>query len=119
MLLGFMFGSEDNLPSQFQRWRSRLRPGDNSAASQHLCQSFMCAQSTDDPRWCLNTAKMACPQCNARFCSDACFKSSWKQHKMLHKISAEIGPSTATHKTMSSTLHTKPRTTGKSRLGRP
>ena len=51
---------------------------------------------------CRNPAgALSCPAClklglpPSRFCSQACFKGSWKQHKKLHKLAAGPAPEPA------------------------
>ena len=55
-----------------------------------VCQSFLCAEGTNDPRLCTRKPTMKCPQCEAKLCSTECYRRSWKNHKILHKIRDDI-----------------------------
>lgn len=54
-----------------------------------------CDQVCDSPG-CGKPAKLQCPTCiklclaSSYFCEQACFKSSWKTHKVVHKLSESI-----------------------------
>ena len=62
----------------------------NTRPASEICCAYLCAETTNDPRLCTQPVRMKCPQCEQRFCSEACFKRCWKNHKHLHKIRDEI-----------------------------
>lgn len=58
--------------------------------TQHICSTPGCGKP----------ARMGCPTCIklglpvSRFCGQECFKSSWEQHKLIHKQAKQVDPST-------------------------
>jgi hypothetical protein len=59
-----------------------------AALPQRLCCNHPACSSLDKVSEAVAAAAVACPRCGAAYCSKACYRDHWKQHKAACKLAA-------------------------------